>query len=364
MSLLNDMLRDLEKRAPQSAPAPVHAYAVQRQGSARAKRWWVLAGAGAFVLLVAGIMLTELPSRVAGLVSSDGAAAVETGSAPATKTSVKQISPDPELPPTPVADSSFAAESPSPVVDSSTEAKSPIPVAAARSDAKLPSTRAEPPPVESQAITAVEPATPDSTSEVVERVRRTPSFVELDEQKRHAVLALAARGDHAAALDMAQQFVGRHADARHTRAGLARLLMLQGRVTEAEGILMQGLALAPLDPELRKLQARLLMSRQEWRAALRLLQHDAPALPRDTEYHALLAALQQRLGAHRDSVMIYQQLLRHDQHQASWQAGLAMSLDALGESVQARLVYRQALQAAGLDQALREHIQQRLAELQ
>lgn len=148
------------------------------------------------------------------------------------------------------------------------------------------------------------------------------------------------------------------------REDLGNLRVRQGRLDEAEATAKAGLELDPAHVGYRRLAARIELMRGQPAAAVALLEHDAPDVERDPEYHALLASALQRIGRHEEAARGYQALARQEPYQAAWWAGYGLSRDALGDSAGALAAYARARQLGDLDARVLEHINQRTLALQ
>lgn len=147
-----------------------------------------------------------------------------------------------------------------------------------------------------------------------------------------------------------------HGPAMQSLAGLliqsgrrSQLLELIGR-WEAEGI-------APAN--LRLLRARLRIERGESAAAVLSSQPLDPA-SLSTNDALTLANLQQRAGDHDAAVMTARQVIAREPGLGSAWATLALSLDQQGQIQAAREAWRQALEVGGLAPAVVEHARRRL----
>ncbi|THG76837.1 tetratricopeptide repeat protein, partial [Pseudomonas sp. A-1] len=123
------------------------------------------------------------------------------------------------------------------------------------------------------------------------------------------------------------------------------------------------LARFPADGELRVLLARAQLQAGDSAAAAATLAGRLPPLAEDPAYHALLAATYQQTGQWRESARLYRNLVLLRPAQASWQLGLGIALEQLGERAEAARHYRQALQGQGLDDASRRYARERVQVL-
>jgi Flp pilus assembly protein TadD len=81
------------------------------------------------------------------------------------------------------------------------------------------------------------------------------------------------------------------------------------------------------------------------------------------ETDALKGALAQQAGRHEMAKELYTALTAFEPANGTWQAGLAMALDRLGNPEDARQAYRRAMNAGGMEPALLAHVERRLAFL-
>lgn len=170
---------------------------------------------------------------------------------------------------------------------------------------------------------------------------------------RQALQALERRDSAAAetALHRALAANPSHRDALDT---LATLMLRQQRHTELESLLSTlGTAHA------RQLHARVLAERGEHRQALAVLSSLTPS-ERDAATFATLGALQQLTGQHQDAAHNFRQSLAQGHTQASTWAGLAVSLEALGQDDEARRAWQAVLNSPNADPALIAHARTRV----
>jgi MSHA biogenesis protein MshN len=172
------------------------------------------------------------------------------------------------------------------------------------------------------------------------------------------------RGDERAAEALLLDALALDPRLHGAREDLGNLRVRQGRVDEAAATAREGLEVEPAHVGYRRLAARIELMRGQPAAAVALLEHDAPAVERDPEYHALLASALQRIGRHEEAARGYQALARQEPYQAAWWAGFGLSRDALGDSAGALAAYARARQLGDLDARVLEHINQRTRALQ
>jgi tetratricopeptide (TPR) repeat protein len=162
------------------------------------------------------------------------------------------------------------------------------------------------------------------------------------------------------ALEESLQISPNHIRARET---LAALLLNEGRVSEAASSLRNGLQLMPDATPLAKLYARILVGQGDVADAIVALERARPAVSADPEYHALLAALYREVKKYAQAALTYQQVLIQRPGVASYWMGLALSQDAMGEQAQALEAFQRAQRAGGLGAEVLRYIQSRIVAL-
>lgn len=126
---------------------------------------------------------------------------------------------------------------------------------------------------------------------------------------------------------------------------LARTLIRRGRSQQAVGVLEEGLSRADRPSVPAAFLARLLIERGEVSRAARILADHAPAMRADTDYHLLLAATYRHAGNHERAAEHYRELTDHLPYRGTAWVGLGASLEALDRTGEALDAYRQALEA-------------------
>lgn len=144
---------------------------------------------------------------------------------------------------------------------------------------------------------------------------------------------------------------------------LARAYLAGGEQARVLAWLPGQLQLMPQDNELSLLLARAQLQAGDSAAAVATLTRHAPPLARDPAYHALLAASYQQTNQWQESANVYRQLVALRPSQATWQLGLAIAYEQLGQAEQAGRHYRIALQGQGLDDGARRFAADRGAVL-
>lgn len=206
--------------------------------------------------------------------------------------------------------------------------------------------------------TAVEPT--------VTSLTRSPSELSFRDKDRLQVqqsLELWQSGRRNASLDALRAFVSANAEAHQSREMLIKLLLQQGDTIGALAATDTGLEFAPDYAGYKKLKARILMAAGVPNEAALLLQSRAPSLASDNEYHELLAASQLAGKEYEAALYSYRALVTHNLEEARWWYGQAAALDALGRGYEAAQSYERSLRLEGLTPSMREKSQERLTAI-
>lgn len=145
---------------------------------------------------------------------------------------------------------------------------------------------------------------------------------------------------------------------------LSRLAQIQRNDAGAVQILEQANAAGIQDPKVSMALAALAVKQQDWVKALSYLEYE-PDIFNYTDFYALKAAALQKTNQHAQSVQVFQQLARQQPEQARWWLGMALSYDAMQQNEQALLAYRQvAVNGFGLSVASLDYVKKRIAALE
>ena len=106
-----------------------------------------------------------------------------------------------------------------------------------------------------------------------------------------------------------------------------------------------------------------MMVKEQPQSVFPYIQRNFPNFSQHTPLLALAAQGEQRSGAHKNAVSLYQQLVRMQPKQAKWRAGLAISLEAAGDTTNAARMYQLALTMNNLPKPLATFSRQRLQSL-
>lgn len=389
MSLINQMLRDLETRRPTPAvaggSAAILALEAERSADAGApvpsvhdsvhgrgsQRWLIATTVLLAVLLGLLLWSSQPPWQADGRVVATSSVATPLASVPVAQMTVEPVTPvddtpaEPVVAPSPAVTEKVAAEPPSRFVVAEPPV-SPPPVLSPEPPAlSLESSVTTPQPeaASKPSPPAVPVQAPVADTLVSKRIRPLSDQQRAEQTLRRGV-DLLEHGRHAEAELALQEALKLDPRQRRARETLAALYLNNGRRSETQALLADGLQLSPRAAGLAQLYARLLAEQDDLATALVTLLRARPPMAENPDYHALLAALLQRAGQHAQAVQTYRELLALRGTAAPWWMGLAISLEAQGETTPALEAYVKAHQlGAGLNPQVLEYLGGRIRAL-
>ncbi|MBI3903725.1 MAG: tetratricopeptide repeat protein [Nitrosomonadales bacterium] len=354
MSLINQMLSDLEKRGAHTLPGEPAIRPVSVQN--RPRKILLPSAIAALVLLsvLAGIGWNRAQPKVA-VVHADAQPA---------PLAVPQTQPQPQPQPS-VADTKTRppekkAASSTPPASHMSFALSAITPHAAPHHAKPPTTASAP---------SLNKTAPDATpapiampSGVDKKIRPLSAQQQADNEFLQAN-NLMQQGRSTEAINGYESALRLDASHAAARQSLVGLLLEAKRNADAERVLQEGLDLDPAHGNFAMLLARLQVERGALPQALETLHKTLPYAGQQADYHAFIAAVQQRLGQHQEAVAHYQSALQLSPDSGVWLMGLGISLQAMQHNDEAREAFRHAIESHTLNAELQAFVAQRLKEL-
>ncbi|MNX46428.1 Beta-barrel assembly-enhancing protease [compost metagenome] len=187
-----------------------------------------------------------------------------------------------------------------------------------------------------------------------------PELAALAERKATTAMA---KGQMREAQDNYYQVLVHDPHNQGAREQLAGLLYGEGRLTEASQVLEEGLRLDPAQADLRLLLARVAISGGDRQKALDWLTGYQPDLAANLDYYATWAGLAQELGQPAQASELYVKLLRQQPDQGRWWLGLGVAEDGQGHRQRALDAYRNAQLHGNLGEASTRWLEQRIAQL-
>lgn len=351
MSVINKMLRDLDRRRalPESASADPSVRVVPQVR--RSDAFWITMGIEAVVAIGALIwVIYELQPRPLATPLALSRPAVPP---PAP---IAAIKPPPSVAPP---KESAPAAAPPPAVEMFKLAEAiETPIAPPAARKQLPKPAKLPP---DQAI-AVPPTAPKGSAEAVTKRNRPLSSVDEAEIRFQKGVDRLNHGRPSAA---AQEFAAALAVQpayEPARQALVAVRLEQSEIDEAEKLLTDGMAISPSNAQFATVLARIRVERGDYQGAAELLARTNETGANDAEHQLLFATVLQRLGRHADALAVFENAARLAEPTASAWIAMGISYENVGAKPQALRSYQQSL-AAGPTDALRGYAESRIRAL-
>lgn len=144
------------------------------------------------------------------------------------------------------------------------------------------------------------------------------------------------------------------------RNGLVALLAENGRLTEAEEVLRQGIGHQPVHLPWVVSLSRLRMEQSDAAGAWEILQKHALAGISSADFQGLAGIVLQKLGRMKEAGGRYQAAVRLDPENPRWWVGLGLAMETEGRPELARDAYQKARSLPGLSKELTTFVEQRL----
>lgn len=148
------------------------------------------------------------------------------------------------------------------------------------------------------------------------------------------------------------------------RESLATLLIEQKNFDKALDIIQTGLQQRPFYPQYVQLKARILVDQKKIAQALNLLLIAPPSLKSYPDYHAFIAALYQQQGKSELARQIYEDLLELQPMNGIWLMGLGIAYEKLGNHNQAANAFLKAINSDNLDPESKAYVETRVQNIQ
>jgi Tfp pilus assembly protein PilF len=361
MSLINDMLKDLDSRE-RSHSRPLKRGVYDYANDSRPKRQpWVNSTAllqAVLTLLVAGAIAwwvthqQELTATRATQASKEAIESEHVTRIPdATKLNPIELPQAAPAIPEPVVTKPKSVE---PHLEMAKKTKAPVPTAKTAEAPRLAS-----PVVKTSVVEATSNAKPSitPTQVKVDAAQKSEQFYQqaLTEQKQGAVDA--AMKSLRLTLDIYPQ----HSKAR---LELARLLVERKQATAAADLLGDGLMLLPQQTGFMLAIAPLWIQAGQQNDAMALLAQGTKSANNDPVYHGYYAAQLLRLKRPAEAVTHYRIALRSESNKSEWLLGLGLSLHAAGNIREAIDALRRASESGGLSPQNKTMVEQVIVKLQ
>ena len=150
-----------------------------------------------------------------------------------------------------------------------------------------------------------------------------------------------------------------HIEARNLLAGT---YFKQQDINSAQLVLQEGIALNENVLEWRVMLSKILIMQGEYDVVLQLLSAEFESQA-NLDFWVLQGTAAQSASQHKQALNSFKHLTQLQPSQAKWWLALATSKDALGEYLDAKQLYKVALDLGGLNTAMTQHALQRLVAL-
>ncbi len=182
-----------------------------------------------------------------------------------------------------------------------------------------------------------------------------------EEEYRKAVVSL-QQGQQVEAQEGFRRALQFNPNFTASRLALAGLLLQGRQMVEAERVLREGLELDSKQPGFAMMLARVQLDKGDVQAALETLRRTLPYTTGNADYHAFMAALLLRDARYTDAVEHYRAALNL-KPAGVWYMGLGISLQALQRLPEAQDAFQQAITTGALNPELQAFVEQRLKQV-
>jgi MSHA biogenesis protein MshN len=385
MSLINQVLQDLDRRHANGGAMPAAVKTMAAPSGARPWRLAVIAGA---VLLVAGgsaalawsmaarstqpsqAVHVAVPTVVAAPAPTPVVVVTTPASAPAASTATPALASTPTAVPAAVAlmtpAASLASGTAETLPQKSVAKAEPanVPAKSPRAVQTADAADVSPTVVALAPTSAVKPAAPVVAMGEPRIEKRTPGRTahERAEAEYQRGVSLHQAGQYAEAAAAYTAALREESSLVAARQALAGAMINQGKVEDARAVLTDGLAMAPHHLGLAMMLARLHVERGELQRAAEVLQ-PTDAASMSAEDHAFRAAVLQRINHHAEASDHFAAALRTVPNNSVWWMGLGISQAADGHGDNAKEAFNRARSSGGLTPELAQYVEQRLRQL-
>lgn len=364
MSLINDMLRDLDSRNAASSERNGLAHNIRALPPQRERRLHPLllvllaasaGGAVVWLLQKPAASPPAAPLAVEPVIRVTAAApTTEITSSPAAEAPPALAVPVLQAPPLRL--DTQLEQVPSPAARTA-------PTVAAAPPTAAPAPASKPLPPASAATRATEPV---NLNPAAPKISKQPALGDSPAEQAEADyrrgIAAIRRGDNSEAgeaLKSALRLWPTHSGARQALLGQ---LTEQQRWQDAETLALDGVGLLPQRSDWALLAARLMYERGEAEQALETLNQHAGAARQNADYQIMHALLLQRAGRHAEAVSCYRTALALRPGEGRWWFGLGRALDADRREAEARQAYEKARESGNLSPELQQSVERRLRQ--
>ncbi|MFW5442929.1 MAG: tetratricopeptide repeat protein [Methylococcaceae bacterium] len=328
MSLLNQVLIDLEKRNTKNTPEQQPLNNIKTPPLTQKKPYYLLL---AFILFasIAGIIFYHLkePEKQVKTISS----------------SLKKIA-------------SLTLPEEKPVITFPTAIAQDIQV----TKPKVSTPVQKPKQKQKPKLAETKPAPASISTKPQKKIFKTFSHTQQAEQFFKSAKRQQNKSEKQRKLELALKLNPRHVNARLL---LSNILNAQGLSIQTAELLDHGLAIFPQNLQFINLRSQLLLQNKQAQEALIVLQNIDESQVQNETYLSLLASAYQQNNNNLKSLQLYQQLLTINPLKAEYWLGLAIAAEKQGNTKQALKAYQEALNKNTLKSVIVSYIKQRISIL-
>lgn len=215
---------------------------------------------------------------------------------------------------------------------------------------------------ESSAVDAKAVTTPSPAVSQVKAVKEISPQQQAESDYRQANI-LQQQGRTAEAIQLLEQTISSVPQHAAARQNLVALLIESKRLDDAIRVLQQGLNLDSNQAGLAMTLARLQVEKGDVNSAIESLQRTLPAAGDRADYLAFLAALELRQGHHKEAIDFYQRAVKKNAQSGVWWMGLGISLQADGRVAEALEAFKHAKSTQSLSPELTAFVDQKINQL-
>lgn len=225
-----------------------------------------------------------------------------------------------------------------------------------------------PEPVLISQMVAIPQFTKESTS-AFETSTVTKIFSELSEkewQDEQLNLALDSikEGKDFEAFNILTNLIEKFPEFSQARESLVSMYLNQKDYANAEQILAEGLTIAPRNLDLNMQKAQMLFEQEQNEAALAVLKSFHPNIRTSPDFYGLKAAILEALGHSKEASILYQFLIKIEPTNGKYWFGYALGLENKHAFIQAIAAYKQALESVDLDPEIQNYAMEKIKTLQ
>lgn len=198
----------------------------------------------------------------------------------------------------------------------------------------------------------------------VKKVFQALSGKEWYEDQLNTALQAIEEQDDARAIGILHIILGKFPSSMEARETLAAVYLSRDELAQAEQILDEGLRYEPRALRLSTMKARLLLEQNKPQDAFTLLDQFSPEIRKEPDFYGLKAVLLQALGRTNDAGSLYQALLKLEPSNGQYWLGYGIALESKHATQQAIAAYKRATQSEEIEPNVRAYAENRLKRLQ